>query len=105
MKNHGCCVLSLGYFLNAVLLVIGSMAFAQTPITSSWLNTQISGPIAVGGQTQFNITGGTRPGGGTNLFHSFGNFNVPNNNIANFLNSGSVNSNGALLLPNLPTAN
>ncbi|HSN05652.1 MAG TPA: filamentous hemagglutinin N-terminal domain-containing protein [Nitrospira sp.] len=32
------------------------------------------------------MTGGTRPGGGTNLFHSFGNFNVPNNNVANFLN-------------------
>jgi filamentous hemagglutinin family protein len=41
----------------------------------------------VGSQTQFNITGGTRPGGGTNLFHSFGNFDVPNNNIANFLNN------------------
>jgi filamentous hemagglutinin family protein len=35
---------------------------------------------------QFNITGGTRPGSGTNVFHSFGNFNVPNANIANFLN-------------------
>jgi filamentous hemagglutinin family protein len=63
------------------------LAFALTPITSSGLNTQISGPIAVGSQTQFNITGGTRPGGGTNLFHSFGNFNVPNSNIANFLNN------------------
>ena len=47
----------------------------------------MSGPIAVAGQTQFNITGGTRPGGGTNLYHSFGNFNVPNNNVANFLNN------------------
>src|SRR5262249_38084862 len=36
--------------------------------------------------TQYDITGGTRPGGGTNLFHSFGNFNVPTNNIANFQN-------------------
>ena len=51
-----------------------------------WSNTQVSGPISVGGQTQYDITGGTRPGGGTNLFHSFGDFNVPNNNIANFLN-------------------
>src|SRR5262249_11215955 len=36
----------------------------------------------------YDITGGTRPGGaaGTNLFHSFGNFNVPTDNIANFLN-------------------
>jgi filamentous hemagglutinin family protein len=37
-----------------------------------------------------DITGGTRPVGGTNLFHSFGDFNVPNNNIANFLNSSGL---------------
>src|ERR1043165_9807734 len=37
---------------------------------------------------------GTRPGGGANLFHSFGEFGVPNNNIANFLNdSGLATSN------------
>jgi filamentous hemagglutinin family protein len=36
---------------------------------------------------QFDITGGTRPGGGANLFHSFGEFGVPTNNIANFLNT------------------
>jgi filamentous hemagglutinin family protein len=48
----------------------------------------VSAPITLpGGQTQLNITGGTRPGGGLNLYHSFGNFNVPNNNIANFLNN------------------
>src|SRR5215467_3915641 len=87
----------------AVFLIAPSIPFAQTPITPSGLNTQVSGPIPVGGQTQFNITGGTRPGGGSNLFHSFGNFNVPNNNIANFLNNGSVGLNGALLPPNLPT--
>src|SRR5262249_8185279 len=29
-------------------------------------------------------------GGGTNLFHSFGDFNVPNNNIANFLNNSGL---------------
>ena len=75
-------------FLAACL--VPAIAFPQTPITSSGLNTQISGPIAVGGQTQFNITGGTRPGGGVNLFHSFGNFNVPNNNVANFLNNSGL---------------
>src|SRR4029079_6107280 len=60
----------------------------------SGLNTAVSDPIAIGAQTQYNITGGTRPGGGGNLFHSFGNFNVPSNNIANFLNDSG-----------LPTAN
>jgi filamentous hemagglutinin family protein len=65
------------------------------PITSSGMNTQISAPNTLpSGQAQFDITGGTRPGGGTNIFHSFGNFNVPNQTIANFLNdSGMATSN------------
>ncbi|HMZ56606.1 MAG TPA: hypothetical protein PLT48_17275, partial [Nitrospira sp.] len=54
---------------------------ATSPITSSGLNTN----IAKHGTT-FDITGGTRPGGGPNLFHSFGEFGVPANQVANFLN-------------------
>jgi filamentous hemagglutinin family protein len=68
---------------------------AASPITPSGLNTQVTlsaAPLA--GKPQYDITGGTRPGGGGNLFHSFGDFNVPNNNIANFLNE-----------TNLPTSN
>jgi filamentous hemagglutinin family protein len=79
---------------------------ATVPITPSGLHTVVTlsaSPPA--GHTQYDITGGTRPGGGLNLYHSFGNFNVPNNNIANFLNSGSIDLNGVLLPPNLPTAN
>lgn len=71
----------------------GTTAHAQTPgfpITSSGLNTQISGPIAVGGKTQYNITGGTRTNNGPNLFHSFGEFGVPTSNIANFLNETAL---------------
>lgn len=34
-----------------------------------------------------DITGGTRPGNGPNLFHSFGEFSVPTNQVANFLNN------------------
>lgn len=63
-----------------------------SPVTSSGLNTHISGPIPANGETQYDITGGTRAG--QNLFHSFGDFNVPNDNIANFLNdTGSATSN------------
>jgi filamentous hemagglutinin family protein len=68
-----------------------SLSQAQVPpITPSGLNTQVSGPIAVDAQTQYNITGGTRPGGGPNLFHSFGEFGVPTNTIANFLNETAL---------------
>jgi len=64
---------------------------AASPITSSGLNTQVSLPSTLpSGKVQYDITGGTRPVGGTNLFHSFGDFNVPSNNIANFLNSSGL---------------
>jgi len=70
---------------------ISNYASAQTaPITSSGLNTQISGPISVDGQVQYDITGGMRPGGGANLFHSFGEFSVPIDAIANFRNDANL---------------
>ena len=58
---------------------------ATSPITSSGLNTN----IAKHGTT-FDITGGTRPSGGPNLFHSFGEFGVPANQVANFLNDSGL---------------
>jgi filamentous hemagglutinin family protein len=61
------------------------------PITSSGLNTHIGDPINLPtGKIQHDITGGTRPSGGANLFHSFGEFGVPTNNIANFLNDSGL---------------
>ena len=62
-----------------------------TSITSSGLNTHVS---HAAGQPNYDITGGTRPGNGTNLFHSFGDFSVGANHIANFRNdSGLATSN------------
>ena len=75
------------------IFLLGEVAYGQAPppITSSGLNTQISASVNVpGGGVQHNITGGTRPGGGGNLFHSFGEFGVPTNNIANFLNDSGL---------------
>lgn len=74
-----------------------SLANAQgPPMTPSGLNTQVSGPVVINSGptqvTQYNITGGTRAG--ANLFHSFGNFDVPERHIANFSNdAGLVTSN------------
>ena len=60
------------------------------PITSSGLNTQVSKSPA--NSLQYDITAGTRAG--SNLFHSFGEFNVPTSHIANFFNdSGLATSN------------
>jgi len=62
-----------------------------TSITSSGLNTHVS---HAAGQPNYDIIGGTRPGNGTNLFHSFGDFSVGTNHIANFRNdSGLATSN------------
>lgn len=70
-----------------------AVAHAQMPppITSSGLNTLVSSSVpAAQGKIQFNITGGTRAGNGANLFHSFGEFGVPTNSIANFLNETAL---------------
>ena len=64
------------------LLPSVSSAQVTTNMTPSGLNTQVT---QVG--TESTITGGTRPGGGPNLFHSFGNFTVGSGDIANFLNT------------------
>src|SRR5205085_8257229 len=79
----------------SLLNVPGIVTAQVAPITPSGLNTQVNLPATPpAGHVQYDITGGTRPGGGVNLFHSFGDFNVPNHNIANFLNdSGLATSN------------
>ena len=88
-------VTTLFVSLLIILTSPGATQAQTTPITSSGLNTQVnlsSSPPA--GKIQYDITGGTRPGNGPNLFHSFGDFNVPTNNIANFFNdSGLATSN------------
>src|SRR5437867_2272708 len=80
--------------LGTCFLMVTVAAYAQVapgPITSSGLNTQVGAPINIpGGKVQYDITGGTRPGNGQNLLHSFGEFGVPNNNIANFLNDSKL---------------
>ncbi len=74
------------------LSVMPSSSQAQAPpITPSGLNTQVNlSETPPTGRIQYDITGGTRPGGGENLFHSFGEFGVPPNHIANFLNDTAL---------------
>src|SRR5262249_2510490 len=88
-------LLLLGSFVLFSFNVSRSQSLAASPITPSGLNTQVNLSLTPPvGTVQYDITGGTRPGCGTNLFHSFGDFNVPTNNIANFLNdSGLATSN------------
>ncbi|HBH81419.1 MAG TPA: filamentous hemagglutinin, partial [Nitrospira sp.] len=71
-------------FMVLLILLAPSVGNAQitTTITSSGPNTQVT---QVG--NAHSITGGTRPGGGPNLFHSFGNFTVGTGDLANFSNN------------------
>jgi filamentous hemagglutinin family protein len=82
--------------LFAVLMVVGytgSMAYGQatnivaTPSGPGGLGTSLS----TSGNTT-NITGGTRPGSGPNLFHSFNQFSVGTGDVAAFVNPGGVSN-------------
>jgi filamentous hemagglutinin family protein len=72
--------------LAVCVLAQATVCHAQvTAITSSGLGTTVTPPPA--GGTVYEITGGTRPAGGSNLFHSFGLFSVGSNNTARFRNT------------------
>ena len=75
---------------------IGNALAQTTPITSSGMNTQISDPITTDGRTLYNITGGSRPEGGRNLFHSFGNLDIPDGTTAKFLNDSRLQTDNIL---------
>ncbi len=74
--------------LAAGVLIQPAVSRAQvTPSPTNSLTTAVgTAPSGLGG-TQYNITDGTRPGGGPNLFHSFGGFSIGSNDIANFSNT------------------
>ena len=95
--NTGIRSLIYGMSLLVALLLNPSQAQAQvtTNITSDGtLGTQvIQNPIKNNVQ---EITGGTRPGNGPNLFHSFGEFNVGAGDVANFLNETRAPTNNIL---------
>ena len=71
-------------------LVAPSVGDAQQAVTTNITSTTSAGNL---GTTithtgnLYDITGGTRPGNGPNLFHSFGDFSVGGGDIANFLNN------------------
>ncbi|HLZ33598.1 MAG TPA: filamentous hemagglutinin N-terminal domain-containing protein [Nitrospira sp.] len=69
-------------------LVTIDKAYAQvtTSITPTTGAGNLGTTVTPAGTT-YNITGGTRPGNGPNLFHSFGNFTVGSGDIANFVNN------------------
>ena len=87
LARKGCLLCYLALLASWLWLPNGttlSRAQATSPITSSGLNTTVTK-----NGSAYDITGGTRPSGGANLFHSFGEFSVPANQIANFVNEAA----------------
>jgi filamentous hemagglutinin family protein len=72
-------------FAEVMLQASVSAAQVTTSITSSGLGT-----VVTQNGTARDITGGTRPGNGANLFHSFGVFNIGEGSSANFLNNSGL---------------
>ena len=73
-----------------LFLIAPAVGDAQVTVTTSITHTPGAGDL---GTTVthtgnlYDITGGTRPGSGPNLFHSFGDLSVGGGDIANFLNN------------------
>ena len=87
----------LSALLPMFILFLGAPAVgdAQVPvvtdITSSGLGTEVPDPnLPPPPDGVYDITGGTRPGGSLNLFHSFGDFSIGQGDIANFLNDSEL---------------
>ncbi|ULA69745.1 MAG: Hemeaggact domain-containing protein [Nitrospira sp.] len=93
-RPAGSPLLARGFLAFLVLMgSAGSIAYAQ----STNIVATPSGPGGLGttlgtsGNTT-NITGGTRPGSGPNLFHSFNQFSVGAGDVAAFVNPGGVSN-------------
>ena len=87
---RGCVLLVIVFSLSGLWRTQG-LAQTEPSITSSGLTTQVDlSSTPPTGRMQYDITGGARAG--TNLFHSFGIFNVPTGVIANFLNDTSLDT-------------
>ncbi len=67
------------------------ISVAQAQMTPAVNSTTVVTPTSPGNnQTQFNITGGNVAGDRTNLFHSFQQFNLTENQIANFVTESNI---------------
>jgi filamentous hemagglutinin family protein len=67
------------------------VSIAQAQMTPAVNSTTVVTPTSPGNnQTQFNITGGDVAGDRANLFHSFRQFNLTENQIANFVTESNI---------------
>jgi filamentous hemagglutinin family protein len=99
MGTHGLETFALRRHVYVIFFLLGlllpcteaSRVLAQvSPAITPTIGTGNLGTIVTPNGNVYTITGGTRPQNGPNLFHSFGTFNVPANNMANFHNDTAL---------------
>ena len=90
--------------LVAIVLVCALLFWSTLPCGAQQVTTSITQTLGTGdlgtkvtpAGTIHTITGGTRPGGGANLFHSFGQFSIAATDTANFFNNTGVTTSNIL---------
>ncbi len=70
------------------LVLLASIGYTQTAIAQVSTDGTVGTIVSTG--SVFNITGGSRPGNGPNLFHSFSQFSLPTGSSAIFQNDPAV---------------
>lgn len=94
---------SVDFFFPVLVIFIFCGLIFRIGHTSVWaqVNTDITADGSLGTTVTVNgashdISGGTRPDGGPNLFHSFGQFTVGSGDIANFRNDSGLHTSNIL---------
>jgi len=85
------CSSVIAALIGALIASIGAVPASNAqPVTASPPASSLGTVVTPQAGGVFDITGGTRPSGGANLFHSFGNFSPDFNQTARFLNQPSA---------------
>ena len=79
-----------------LLVALPAPSLAQVTAITPTTGTGNLGTTVTSAGNLYNITGGTRPGNGPNLFHSFGLFSVGTSDIANFSNDTGLSTTNIL---------
>lgn len=85
-----------GLVLSGVLLQALLPSMSQAQVTTSITSDGTLGTTVTHSDSVYNIMGGSRPGEGTNLFHSFDLFTIGVGDTANFLNTTEAPTNNIL---------
>jgi filamentous hemagglutinin family protein len=84
--------LFLGAILTGCFLLLVSLAVSDAQVPSAITPDGMLDTVVIPDGRVFNITGGTRPDQGPNLFHSFGQFDVGTGDTAHFVGQPGIDN-------------